>query len=143
MRLLLFPLLVCCTPALEPSIDLGTGTGAFQPLAEGADLALVYGPQGGWHVDVALRTAGLNPDATSIAYLAVDGSDEVSFPAEMRLASNLVQDTNDGWDRLGDRVVFDVEQDTDVVGRTLQLTVEVVHDDERLSDGRVVRIVGP
>lgn len=143
MRFLLLPMLACCSSTSAPSIELGTGTGGFQSLDEGAGLDLVYGPQGGWHVDVALRTVGLEADETSIVYTAEDDAGAVSFPAEMRLASNLVVATEDGWDRLGDRVVFDIDADTDVLGRTLQLTVEVVQGEERLSDTRAVRIDGP
>lgn len=131
-------LLWACGPPPEPSLELGTGTGTFRQLADGDELALVYGPQGGWHVDVAIRTVGLDADATLLEYAARDEASVVSFPAEMQLADNLVVPTADGWDRLGDRVVFDIGADTDVVGRTLELTVEVEQDGVRLTDARTV-----
>lgn len=39
--------------------ELGTGESVFEPLADGADLPFVRGPQGGWHVLGSVRVRGL------------------------------------------------------------------------------------
>ncbi|MEC7984182.1 MAG: hypothetical protein VX278_03405 [Myxococcota bacterium] len=33
-----------------PSLEIGTGESSFEPIAEGASLVMVHGPQGGWHM---------------------------------------------------------------------------------------------
>jgi hypothetical protein len=43
------------------SVELGTGTTAFEPLGEESDLVLVAGPQGGHHFVVHARISGLDP----------------------------------------------------------------------------------
>ncbi len=45
----------------EPSCELGTGELELQPLDEGADLTVIIGPQGGWHVLGSLRCEGIVP----------------------------------------------------------------------------------
>jgi len=42
------------TPA---TVEVGTGAKAFEPLADGADVTMVHGPQGGWHVLARARVA--------------------------------------------------------------------------------------
>ncbi|MFO0739612.1 MAG: hypothetical protein U0270_27185 [Labilithrix sp.] len=37
------------------TVELGTGDTAFEPLAEQGEVALVFGPQGGYHVWTAVR----------------------------------------------------------------------------------------
>jgi len=43
------------------SVELGTGTTAFEPIGEESDLVLVAGPQGGHHFVVHARISGLDP----------------------------------------------------------------------------------
>lgn len=43
-------------------VEIGTGTTSFRPLADGDDVTMVFGPQGGWHIDVAARIDGIGPD---------------------------------------------------------------------------------
>ena len=45
----------------EGGADLGTGADFFEPLEDGDDLLVVYGPQGGYHVDGSVRVRGVNP----------------------------------------------------------------------------------
>ncbi len=41
-----------CDP---PAVEAGTGVLTFAPLEDGDDLAMVHGPQGGWHLVGAVR----------------------------------------------------------------------------------------
>jgi hypothetical protein len=43
------------------SVELGTGTTAFEPVGEESELVLVAGPQGGHHFVVHARISGLDP----------------------------------------------------------------------------------
>src|SRR5688500_751925 len=72
-----FALLACSTaPSTEPRdagaaarVELGTGEVAFESIPEsGATLELVHGPQGGYHLVVAIRVWELVPDRLSIVY---------------------------------------------------------------------------
>lgn len=50
----------------EPWVELGTGGEAFEPLADGQDLAFEQGPQGGFHLPVALRAGGVRPSEAEV-----------------------------------------------------------------------------
>jgi hypothetical protein len=143
MRWLPLLLLVGCASPGPASVALGTGWASFEPLADGQDLELVYGPQGGWHIDLSLRTTGLDADATAITYSAVHEGVSMGFPAELPLADALVLHTDTGWDRLGDRVVFDAQADTEILDRTMVVAVVVTSDGRVLEDQRTVTIVAP
>ena len=49
-----------------PWLELGTGRGAFEPLAPRQDLSLVAGTQGGHHVFVSLQARGIAPDGVAL-----------------------------------------------------------------------------
>ena len=53
-----------CRPGDSPTLTIGTGVDAFVALPEPPTLDLIYGPQGGVHVDIALRATQL--DATDL-----------------------------------------------------------------------------
>jgi hypothetical protein len=44
-----------------PSIVIGSGATAYEPLAEGSPLTMVHGPQGGWHMLGSAQFANLLP----------------------------------------------------------------------------------
>lgn len=44
---------------VDASLEIGTGTWRFEPIADGQEIPLVRGAQGGWHVWVSLRAAGM------------------------------------------------------------------------------------
>ncbi len=45
----------------EPTLIVGTGTAGYEPLADGAEVATVFGPQGGYHIDTTATMDGLCP----------------------------------------------------------------------------------
>lgn len=48
-----------CKAGPEPTLQTGTGLLDFTPLADGDPVELVYGPQGGYHVEMAFQTTYL------------------------------------------------------------------------------------
>jgi hypothetical protein len=59
----------CDSPDAGPAalvVELGTGETAFEPLRDGATLPLVAGPQGGHHVWLGFRVAGLASDRAEL-----------------------------------------------------------------------------
>lgn len=49
-----------CAPGDAPVLQLGTGVEVFEPLDDGAEVELVHGPQGGFHVVVSFRATHLD-----------------------------------------------------------------------------------
>jgi hypothetical protein len=43
----------------EARLELGTGTARFVPITDGAELEMIHGAQGGWHVWVSVRAEGI------------------------------------------------------------------------------------
>ncbi|MEZ4321765.1 MAG: hypothetical protein R3F61_30095 [Myxococcota bacterium] len=134
-----------CTgaPPPEPVLELGGGGPEFAALAEGDRIPLVSGPQGGWHVDVGLRCTGLDPDGLQLSYSAHDAStlELLSFITGATLSAPLVELTEDGWDRLGDRVVFDIGGADEVVAREVRLEVLAERGGEAWLDSVDVQVV--
>ena len=64
--MLLVALLACkdaCPDDAPVALELGTGSDAYRPMADGAELTGIMGPQFGWHFELALRGAGFTDDA--------------------------------------------------------------------------------
>src|SRR5688500_8056715 len=56
-------------PGGSGRLELGTGTTAFQEIGgTSPTLDLVHGPQGGWHVDLAVRIYVADPEGMILAY---------------------------------------------------------------------------
>ncbi len=63
----------------DPSVQVGSGATGYEALAENATVDLVFGPQGGYHIDVSARMDGLCPIVSiNVTLLDVDGN-ELSF----------------------------------------------------------------
>ncbi|MBI4821508.1 MAG: hypothetical protein HY791_34930 [Deltaproteobacteria bacterium] len=63
-----------CPITDSPSFELGTGELSFEPMAEGSDLWMVQGIQGGCHFPVSVRTSGFAERRLEIAYRVLDGA---------------------------------------------------------------------
>lgn len=126
----------------EPWVELGTGVTAFESLEEEARLELVAGFQGGWHVDVAIRFGGFEANGLLLVYeaLTVDAV-ALSFPTEATLSERRVIADGDDFARVGDRVVLDIGDASDVVGQEVVVRVTAALGDRTVSDERVVTIV--
>jgi hypothetical protein len=126
-------------------VELGTGTTAYRELpATGASLDLVHGPQGGWHVDLAVRIYVDDPEGAILAYEGRDPATGavITMPSRFMLRTARLTREGDHWLRVADRAIFDVAEPADVVGRD----VEVVASLERtgavsVSDRRTITVV--
>ncbi|MCA9563575.1 MAG: DUF4876 domain-containing protein, partial [Myxococcales bacterium] len=126
----------------EPHLEIGTGFQEFVGLSDGDSVELVAGFQGGWHVDTAVRLDGFGPDGVLLVYDAVDGEGErVSFETQALLAQTAVLPSDQGWVRLGDRVVFDIDDAAAAIGTTIVLRVTAQLDGQTWSDERSVIVV--
>jgi hypothetical protein len=110
-------------------VEVGEGPEIFRPLVdEESTLELVFGPQGGFHVDVAARLWNVNPDQVDIEYsLVLDSvSRTVHYPARYNLSLMAVEVMEDYYLRLGDRIFFLKGPASDIVGKPGTLQVRLL-----------------
>ncbi len=126
----------------EPWVELGTGSRAFEPLQDGDSVELVAGPQGGWHVDATVWFGGFGPAGVTLVYDAVDSEAErVSFVTQAEVFEPSVLEADEGWHRVGDRIVLDINGPEEVVGEELYLRVTAALGEHSWSDERRVQVV--
>ena len=126
-----------------PRVELGTGRTTFVDIpASGAELELVAGPQGGWHIDVTTRLYELTIEQLLLTYEITRDGEVVSMPRQFMLREALVLREGDHYLRAGDFVPFDISQPADIVGDivVVRVTAEAA-DGARAEDERTVTIV--
>lgn len=131
---------------VAPWLELGTGETEFVPLEDGDEVALVYGPQGGWHVDTTAMFGGIALDGAELSYEArdPDSGAVLNYPYTASLHPSVLQELEDGWLRVGDRAVFEIDSDEEILGRTVQLEVRLVDGAGlELVDTRQITVVRP
>lgn len=114
-----------CDDAGEASLEVGTGTAAFEPLTPDGPIGFYPGPQGGHHVWVSVRAEGILPGLPSnLGY--DDPILSVSVVTDRELS--IYQDQQRRFD-----------QDGDVLQLVGQL-VRLVHKDPVVFDGDPVTL---
>jgi hypothetical protein len=117
----------------EPAVTLGTGTDAFEPLADGAPLSFYLGPQGGYHVFASLRATDLPPGDPLDPFGA--GSPVVSLEVSVDDARiggyaqlpRLFVAGADGVELVGQLLVLEVPDPPSLDGTAATLSTEVRH----------------
>ena len=122
-------------------IEIGTGLSEFIDVAEGADVELVMGPQGGWHVDVALRLYDLDPMdmQLEIEGFYVEDDESATIQIERLLTLRRVRMEDDHYVRLGDQLVFTVADGSQVEGRDIRIEVRAIQADGGV--GRASKVI--
>lgn len=147
MRVLLTFLFACdgtdddaSTPEpLSPEVALGTGVEAYIPVEDGDTITIVFGPQGGYHLDGSMRAQGIvagdpddlsdpdNPltifrvwDATGDPISGLEGAEEIQYREglEPTAEPGVVE-------MVGRRIFLDIGSDDEIVGTTIEVEVEV------------------
>jgi hypothetical protein len=75
-------------PPAETSVELGTGEWQFEPLANGQNVALVWGPQGGYHVWLSVQTQGMEPAQVTLR-IEYEPMDTPSVPVSSQVRVKL------------------------------------------------------
>lgn len=125
-------------------VELGEGLTAYRTLPpEGTEVELVFGPQGGWHFDLAARVRGGDFEGMELRYTVVNAAGaEIQVPAVVRLNARRVVPEGEGFVRVGDRAVLDVRDGNALVGASLTLTLRAVSAAGAVAtDQRVVTVV--
>lgn len=140
MRSLLLVCLVCSAcggaagvDAGPPTAELGTGELSFEPIDPGADLFVIHGPQGGYHLIGAMRASGIDPgNPDDLGDPSNPTTEFRVFRGETRvdlMASSYTQGLNrteDGvYQMIARRVILDIQDDAELDGAELRFELEV------------------
>ncbi len=110
-----------------PRVEIGTGVTSFVAVDDGANVELVNGPQGGWHVDVTLRLYQVDPQELTMrieGYDVASGA-SVGIPIERVLTERRVQPEGDHWLRLGDQLIFAIDGPEEVVDTDVRIEARI------------------
>ncbi|MBW2464917.1 MAG: hypothetical protein JRH11_24925 [Deltaproteobacteria bacterium] len=124
-------------------VELGTGLANFVDIpATGADLELIAGPQGGWHLEATARLYELTVEGLLLSYRIERGGTVISMPVEFGLSERRLTRDGDRWLRAGDQVRFEITEPADVVGDVVELIVIAnPTDGEPVTDSRAVTVI--
>jgi hypothetical protein len=127
----------------EPRLELGTGYTAYENLSEGANIELIAGIQGGWHLDTSVRFGGFGPEGIELTYEAFDAASmaPVSFVTRATLSAAGLLEDGQSWIRLGDRVVMEITDPADVLGKELLIRLTASLSGQTFVDERRVVVV--
>lgn len=122
-------------------IEIGTGLTDFIEVEDGGDVELVMGPQGGWHVDVALRLYDLDPMDMQLTIEGFDITDDESatIQIERLLTLRRVREEDDHYLRVGDQLVFTVADGSQAEGRDIRIEVQATQADGGV--GRASKVI--
>jgi hypothetical protein len=126
-----------------PRVELGTGLANFVDIpATGADLELIAGPQGGWHLEATARLYDLTVEGLLLSYRIERGGTVISMPVEFALSERRLTRDGDRWLRAGDQVRFEITEPADVVGDVVEFIVTAnPTDGESVTDSRTITVV--
>jgi len=124
-------------------IELGTGLANFVDIpATGADLELIAGPQGGWHLEATARLYELTVEGLLLSYRIERGGTVISMPVEFALSERRLTRDGDRWLRAGDQVRFEITEPADVVGDVVEIIVTAnPTDGEAVTDSRTITVI--
>ncbi len=135
--------------AEPPSLELGTGTGAFEVLEDGDDIFIVQGPQGGYHFFGALRARNVNPgDSEDLSDSSNPTTTFEAFVGDARIDGMFstyrqgLEVSNGYAEMIGRQVILDILDDEDLDGATVRFGVRFEDvDGVMLSDERTLTAV--
>ncbi|MEZ5397890.1 MAG: hypothetical protein R2724_34700 [Bryobacterales bacterium] len=116
------PCAPCASRRCEPGLAIGDGTDGYAPIADGGEVVLVHGPQGGFHVEVGLLATHLDVSTLVTGHLAatVDGEELARVDPWLDFQCGA-----DGLEAVGARLVYAGTPET-LVGRRTRITARVV-----------------
>jgi len=135
-----------CSSAVPAEDDLwvtvGHGEVDYLPLSDGDAVELIYGPQGGWHLNLGARVGGIGPDSVILTYRIWDvaRTHQVGYPIKMVPTLSPSPD-DDSFEQCGISVVLAIEAPEDVVQHKLLVETELIDGSLVVRDARTVVIV--
>ncbi|MCC7541237.1 MAG: hypothetical protein IT379_33780 [Deltaproteobacteria bacterium] len=127
-----------------PALEVGTGGTVYERVEDGGAVELVHGPQGGWHILLAARFRGMDPEGVLLSYqvLRADGTTPLNERFSVRLRRSTVSPSGAWWNRTGDLGVLAVMGAEEAADMDAEVHAEVVASDgTTVSDVLRVHIV--
>ena len=118
-------------PAIvDPTLEVGTGQSAWEPLVDGAPVELIHGPQGGYHLFARIREQRLGGDVqVTFRVTPAEGGEPINDPADrIRLLEGRgLLRTAQGWETSSALLVIlsRIQGPSEVVGRRFVLEANV------------------
>lgn len=84
----------------EGTLELGTGEWQYEPIADGQDVTMVHGAQGGWHVWASFLVEGLDPSRVEMT-IETQPADESEPPETSRVHVDLQTGTGGAYELVG------------------------------------------
>lgn len=112
-------------------------------MADGSVVPIVFGPQGGYHIDVGVRIYGLDPEGAALRYEVWEPDGARSYHAEATYALRTFRliDAGDHYARGGDRAILEITDPAELDGRTLDVSAILeLADGSRYEDVRTVTL---
>lgn len=111
--------------AMAPRIEIGTGIVDFVEVPRGGDVELVMGLQGGWHVEIAFRLYGLDPESLRLMIRGTRAGteEEVIVPIDRTLTARRVEERDGYLLRTGELGIFTIEAAEEVIGADVLISV--------------------
>ncbi len=113
-----------CTPEAEGTLDLGVGRQRFEAVAEGDDVAITPGFQGGYHLYGSVRAKGVDPTGVRLDFLVCQDGQRIGQRRPLRV--DLVEQ-GDQWAYVGVMVLlYDVFGPLQIADRETTMAAQVV-----------------
>lgn len=112
-----------CAPGEEPALTIGTGETGFEPLPDDGQLELIHGPQGGYHVVIALEARFIDSSSAVEAELEarIDGEEVGRTLPILTFRCDRVTDALYAW---GSLLIFDALPEA-LHGQTAEVSATV------------------
>jgi hypothetical protein len=121
------------------AVEVGTGEGVFEPIAQGTVVDAVYGPQGGYHVWTAVRVTGAKLSSAQINVFARLAEGGASVGRASRVITDFGRSSGPAQVHAG--ITNFVDNPSAVSGKAVVLRVEVLGPGgEHGEDERTVRV---
>lgn len=123
-------------------LEVGTGRDRLVPLSPGAELELIHGPQGGWHVEVTALITGMDPEGGTLRFQVLDSTGTLVAETPVAIYSRRLVRSGWTWLRTGDIVILSMPDPPTVLGADVVLRAQLELGGSLVaSDARAVRIV--
>ena len=112
-----------CALSDDPTLEIGAGATTFETLQDGDPIELVHGPQGGYHLEIALRGFGIDGSDLVAGSMSgtIGGQGLASSKPWLDFRCNAETGT---LDALGTNLIYDA-QPADLDGQTTEVLISI------------------